>query len=442
MKMKYNIEIAKMELLNYGYYLDTDEYINSHTKMPCHDNDGFKYLISMNDYRTNRHPYKFVKSNPYTIENIQMILDKETDGVVILENEYINQKTKMKFKCSCGDIFYMDLSSFTSGKRYCNHCAKSKRYDGLVNYTSIIEKECIKRNYTLLTKNITRSNQWFEYICNYHNDKGIQKSYYDRFINMQQGCKYCGIVSRGNKHRIDINDAIKLAEEKGFIFVGYEYIKINDNSSSKLKLKCICKIHKDKGVQLIDYQNLKKNKIGCIYCKGLGRTKESFQKELNDNKRDIDIIGFDSYSNIKAKCNKCGYIWNTSGVNLTSGHGCPKCNKSKYEKVVENILIDNHICYIPQFKFDDCRDINPLPFDFYITEYKTLIEVDGQGHYYPVNFMGMSNEDAIKSFENTIIHDSIKNEYCKNHNYNLLRIPYYFFDDKQIDIEQYILRNI
>lgn len=440
--MKYNTEIARKELLNFGYYLDTEVYVNSSTKMPCHDKYGFKYVISMNDCRTKRHPYKYIKSNPFTIENIQMVLDLETDGTSVLDEKYVNKTTKMAFKCSCGKIFYMNLNSFVSGKRYCNFCSKSKRYDNLVDYQKIINDECDKRNYTLLTNNIKRSAQEFEYICNQHKDKGIQKSSYDRLINMGKGCKYCGIISRGIKHRIDVNDAIKLCEEKGFKFVDYEYIKLKNKSSSKIQIKCICKNHVDKGIQIINYQNMKNNKVGCIYCKGLGRTKESFQKELDENLKNIEIINFNSYSDLVVKCAICGHIWTTNGANLTSGHGCPQCCKSRYEKCVENILNNNHIVYIPQYTFDDCKDINVLPFDFYIIDRNTLIEVDGQGHYRPVNFKGMSDEDAMMSFSITMLHDTIKSEFCKKNNINLLRIPYYLIDDKDTDLEQYILNNI
>lgn len=440
--MKYNLEIARKELLDYGYYLDANEYINNQTKMPCHDEDGFKYLISIDDYRTNRHPYKYVKSNPYTLENIQMVLDRETDGVIVLEKQYINSTTKMKFRCSCGEVFTMSGSSFVSGKRYCNYCAKSKRYDGLIDYQKIVEDACCNRGYTLLSKNITRSNQEFEYICNIHEAEGVQTSSYDRMINCKRGCKYCGIVSRGIKHRVDIDKAIKLTEEKGFKFIDWFYSKQSSNSSSKLKINCVCNKHPDKGIQTIDYQNMKNNKTGCIYCNGQGRTKESFQDELNAHSRNIDIIEFNSYQDVTVKCRLCGNIWKTNGIYLTSGHGCPNCYRSSYEKIISKIFDDNNIVYISQYKINDCRDISPLPFDFYLCDYNTLIEVDGQGHYYPVNFRGISDEDAEETFNITKRHDDIKSEYCENNGIRLLRIPYFIIDDKNIDTEKYVLNRI
>ena len=46
--------------------------------------------------------------------------------------------------------------------------------------------------------------------------------------------------------------------------------------------------------------------------------------------------------------------------------GCPKCNESKGETIIRNWLKLNHIEHLSQFKFNDCRNIRPLPFDFYL----------------------------------------------------------------------------
>lgn len=62
----------------------------------------------------------------------------------ILEENINNNRTKMKFLCSCGKEFYMPLTQFvTDGKRYCNSCAKSKRYDGVFDYNAVIKKNAM-----------------------------------------------------------------------------------------------------------------------------------------------------------------------------------------------------------------------------------------------------------------------------------------------------------
>lgn len=83
--------------------------------------------------------------------------------------------------------------------------------------------------------------------------------------------------------------------------------------------------------------------------------------------------------------------------------------------------LDSHgVKYMQQKAFDDCCDIKPLPFDFYLPEYNCCIEYDGEQHYRAVDYFG--GEDGFKK---TVAHDNIKNDYCKNNDIKLLRIPYY-----------------
>ena len=75
-------------------------------------------------------------------------------------------------------------------------------------------------------------------------------------------------------------------------------------------------------------------------------------------------------------------------------------------------------------KFNDCRNKNPLPFDFYLPEYKTCIEFDGRQHFESIEHWEGDN-GLLKIKKN----DSIKNEYCKDNDIKLIRIPYYEIDN-------------
>lgn len=109
---------------------------------------------------------------------------------------------------------------------------------------------------------------------------------------------------------------------------------------------------------------------------------------------------------------------------------CDDCSNSisKYERIVRDFLISNNIEFIQEYRYNDCRDYLPLPFDFYING--KLIEIDGEGHFHPCHFNQISYEDSIKTFEITKEHDKIKNNYCQNKNIPLLRIDYKSINDK------------
>lgn len=107
--------------------------------------------------------------------------------------------------------------------------------------------------------------------------------------------------------------------------------------------------------------------------------------------------------------------------------GCPKCaNKmSKGETIIYDYLKQNNIEFIKEATFKDCKDKQPLPFDFYIPNKNICIEYDGIQHFQPVNFGGDATNDKIyQQFLITQKHDQIKNSYCLQNNISLIRISY------------------
>jgi hypothetical protein len=99
--------------------------------------------------------------------------------------------------------------------------------------------------------------------------------------------------------------------------------------------------------------------------------------------------------------------------------GCPKCDCSKGESMIERLLKENLIIYKSQYSFEDLKFKKNLRFDFAIFDSKKnlkfLIEFNGQQHYiFKSNFH--KNE---KSFSDQKNRDNLKIEYCKNNNIQL-----------------------
>ena len=67
-------------------------------------------------------------------------------------------------------------------------------------------------------------------------------------------------------------------------------------------------------------------------------------------------------------------------------------------------------------------------------DFNTVIEFDGKQHYAPVQFGGISYNEAKKLHSITQKHDEMKNVYCEKNNMNLIRIPYWELND----IEYYL----
>ncbi len=117
----------------------------------------------------------------------------------------------------------------------------------------------------------------------------------------------------------------------------------------------------------------------------------------------------------------CGNITYASTDTLTS-YKKTSCGCSKYSNM-EQFIIDclnkNKILNVPQARFTDCRNKYPLPFDFYLPEYNTCIEFDGEQHFRPIKFFGGDEEFRYRQQN-----DEIKNNYCAEHHINLIRLPY------------------
>jgi hypothetical protein len=65
-----------------------------------------------------------------------------------------------------------------------------------------------------------------------------------------------------------------------------------------------------------------------------------------------------------------------------------------------------------------------LRFDFMFINHKRVFEYDGEQHIRPVKFGGMSQEQAEENFQKTVENDKLKDDFCKNNGYKMVRISY------------------
>ena len=152
----------------------------------------------------------------------------------------------------------------------------------------------------------------------------------------------------------------------------------------------------------------------------------------------IQDLGMNNYKHPKrtylCKC-KCGNEIKVVATHLISRHvlSCGCIHSSLGEQIIEEILKDNDIQYIKEYSFKDLISEKGglYRFDFAIFENDKLIkliEFDGIQHYQE----GQGYFSKVSLAERQL-NDRIKDNYCKEHNYNLLRIPYW--DMNKIDLK-------
>ena len=181
--------------------------------------------------------------------------------------------------------------------------------------------------------------------------------------------------------------------------------------------------------------NLATNKVKCPFCEG-GKTKWDtlYTSEI------LKDIGFELLTECNSKKDivsirhiECGNIISgklSTLVRIQNNKyhiSCPKCRvNSNCEKEISDLLTKLNIEYKREVAFKDLRGLKGgyLRYDFGIYdeygELKYFIEYDGKQHFEKVTW-GVYGEEY---YDICHAHDEIKNKYCHEHGYILLRIPY------------------
>lgn len=247
-------------------------------------------------------------------------------------------------------------------------------------------------------------------------DKGHEfEMRFSQLYNRGRKCPRCGGTA---KKRIE--DIQEYIESQNYELLSTEYIK----ATSKLKMKC------DKGHEFeMSWNNFKNHGQRCPSCMRKNQKYKTYSYEYV--KEYIENSGYELISkeykgckeSITVKCPKHGE-WTCTFDNFKNADSrCPKCKNSKGENEVSRILNQLGVKYINKYKFADCKYKRVLEFDFYLEDYNTVIEYDGEFHY------AVTNRNSKEDFVLQQKRDMIKNEYCHKNNIKMIRIPYWDFDN-------------
>ena len=354
----------------------------------------------------------------YTYEEVKIKI--ESYGCKLISDEYVNNSQKLKMICSCGSEFNKTLKVMgKSGLYMCNFCCSKISTSKQTRSYENVKDEIEKYGHKLLTEKseYTNTNYKLEIMC----DKG--HIYNKRINDFRKGvrCNVCSLENKSKKQRTDFREIKELVKSVGYVLLSNE--SDYKNNDSKLEMKC------EKGhIFKQRYSNFKKRKTRCPKCFDERRKFMTFVS-YKERKEYVENFGFklltkeEDYINANQKCKfMCdkGHIYYTKMHDFKAGNRCPICKKSKGETEIKRFLINKNLNFEEEFKFDDCKFKRKLPFDFYLPEYNICIEYDGRQHFEIAKAFG-----GLEAFIDTKIRDTIKNEYCKNNNIKLIRIPYW-----------------
>lgn len=260
--------------------------------------------------------------------------------------------------------------------------------------------------------------------------------HYERYKNgMQDHCRGCA-ATFGHSNLKDARALSYFTKlEEHCVKNGYTLItKPEEYTSTKMTIQFKCPMH---GIQIMPLQDILKGCL-CKPCSYIGRNENSkhspdqVEEVINSVNHNI-LLNKEEYvdanhRNLKILCGKCGKnIFVTSYSTYVSKKyskiQCDFCaqSSSRGEQRIAEYLDAHGLPYIKEKTFDGCCDKHKLPFDFYLPNNNIIIEFDGEHHYYNV----WGNRHLI----DTKRHDEIKDKFCADNDIDILRIPYWDYNN-------------
>lgn len=124
-------------------------------------------------------------------------------------------------------------------------------------------------------------------------------------------------------------------------------------------------------------------------------------------------------------CKEHKYMFSVSpDTHLRGGGGCPYCSNSTGEIDVRLWLEEHDIDFLYQYRipnFNSNLSLQYLVADFYLPNHKTIIEFQGQQHYFNISHFYRNSK---RTFELQLLRDETLRLYCKQNKLNLIEIKY------------------
>ena len=292
-----------------------------------------------------------------------------------------------------------------------------------------------------IEKSIDRHNNKYDYnMVDYKNNKQKVKIICPEHGIFEQlpgnhlygyGCSKC--ANNLLSTNVEFVDKSNIIHNNKYLYTKSNYI------NSKTKVIVMCLDHGD--FEITPSNHLKG--VGCSKCSNKYKptTIEFTQKckNIHNDKYDYSNVYYKNNSKmIKIICPNHGEFEQRPSHHL-NGVGCPGCSKSSGEQLIENYFNKNLIKFKSEYRFSDLKIIKPLRYDFAVFDnlntLKFLIEYNGIQHY---EFRKNFHKSEI-DFNESLIRDNMKIEYCEDNNIRLYIISYK--DDLYASLEKIINEN-
>lgn len=253
MKERLKLEFVKNSFGDFGYILLDNTYINSKTKLNYICPRGCRNSINWNNWSIGKRCPCYCKTTKKTYHQVKLSFKKE--NCILLEDAYKNSVSKLKYICSNGHHHETTWNAWSLGKR-CPSC-----YGNIKPKIEFIKLEFEKEGYKLLSTKYINNSSKLSFIC----QKGHRHSItWDGWNTRKQRCGRC----KGNIE-IKFEDVKSSFKLFGYNLISTKYI------SAKSTLISICPNNHE---YKINWNNWISKGHRCPKCSNNGTS--NFEKEV------------------------------------------------------------------------------------------------------------------------------------------------------------------
>jgi hypothetical protein len=341
MGKKFTLEYVKKYFKDNNCILLEEKYVNANKKMKyiceCGNKSEIRFAVFKNGHRCNKcGSKKMAAKRRFTLEYVKKYFKDR--GCELLEERYIDNKTRMKYRCNCGNISKIVFNCFKQNQR-CKICGSKKsaekqkyKYEEVKNIFSLNGCELLSMSYK-------DSKTLLYYICSCGNKSKIS------FHSFLQGhrCKKCGYEKNAEKLRYNYKEVKEIMKEKGCRLLSKDY----KNGESLLYYICSCG-NKSK-ISFHSFLQGHRCRKCAIEKNLIGKNNHRYNPNLTDEDRmDRRLIhGYNEW--VKNVYKKDNYICQKCKTKKNNNDKYKKLNAHHIEGYAENkalrIDINNGVCW-------------------------------------------------------------------------------------------------
>lgn len=274
-----------------GYELLDTEYLATGKPLLCRDNYGFKYKFRPNSLRRGSKATPFDPKNPYSIDNMRIFFQKESNGSQLLCNEYINSKMNIEYTCEkCGKIETIKWSSILKNKNFkCVRCTYNENSKNKTHTTEYIKEYFKNSGYIMTDEKYIKNNQRIN--CVDINGYKIKTSYSN--LSLYKNPYKFSIKFNSENYIFNINNYFKINN----INCKALYYKKDEFIGEYNTVKCICECGREFNSC---WGSIKDGKTRCPKCSS---KMSNIEKKVSDW-LDFNNINYEvqkTFDNLKSK---------------------------------------------------------------------------------------------------------------------------------------------